>query len=149
MKNKIKLLRGFTLIELLVVVGILALLLAITLIAINPAKQLSDATKTKRKSEATQILNAISQYQADKDGVVPGGIVATATEIGHGTGTVDICSALVPVYIAALPVDGGTGTPIGSPCPSTDYATGYMVSVGTSNRVTVANKVDSTISVTR
>src|SRR5258706_13027228 len=70
-KNKNK---GFTLIELLVVIGILAILLAIVLIAINPAKQFGQANDTKRRSDVNAILNAIDQYMADNKGVPPAGI---------------------------------------------------------------------------
>jgi len=59
-----KLNKGFTLIELLVVIGILAILLAITLIAINPARQFGQANDTKRRSDLTAILNALGQYSA-------------------------------------------------------------------------------------
>ena len=61
-KTKFSTQKGFTLIELLVVIGILAILLAITLIAINPARQFGQANDTKRRSDATQILNAVGQY---------------------------------------------------------------------------------------
>ena len=54
-----KLKQGFTLIELLVVIGILAVLLAITLIAINPAKQFAQANNTQRSSDVNTLLNAI------------------------------------------------------------------------------------------
>ncbi len=50
--------KGFTLIELLVVIGILAILLAIVLIAINPARQFAQANDTKRESDVHTILNA-------------------------------------------------------------------------------------------
>src|SRR5438309_2042263 len=111
-QNKLHLKRekGFTLIELLVVIGILAVLLAITLIAINPAKQFSQANDTKRRSDVNAILNAIDQYAADNKGTLPTGITASDQEIaGGGTGQADICSALVTKYLAALPVDPKTG----------------------------------------
>ena len=103
--------RGFTLIELLVVIGILAVLLAITLIAINPARQFSQANNTKRSSDVNALLNAIDQYAADNKGALPTGIDTTVKTISN-TGA-DICDALVTKYLAALPVDPLTnnGTP--------------------------------------
>jgi len=135
MKNTKKLLKGFTLIELLVVMGILALLLAITLIAINPAKQLGDAATTSQKSNATQILNAISQYQADFTGTPPSGITTSVLPISKAGA--DICSLLVPKYIAALP--NNAGDPVTEAQCSTSYTTGFSVVKGASdNRITVS-----------
>src|SRR3982750_782543 len=92
---------GFTLIELLVVIGILAVLLAITLIAINPAKQFSQANNTKRRSDVNAILNAVNQYAADNKGNITAlNIPAAAAVIGGGQGQVDICAVLVPKYVA-------------------------------------------------
>src|SRR5947209_4187972 len=71
--------KGFTLIELLVVIGILAVLLAITLIAINPAKQFSQSNDTKRRSDVNAILNAVDQYAADNKGALPANIGAGCT----------------------------------------------------------------------
>src|SRR5437868_14390865 len=89
--------KGFTLIELLVVIGILAILLAITLVAINPAKQFAQANNTKRSADVNAVLNAIDQYAADHSGTLPNGIpTSTPADIGNGTGLVDICSILVP-----------------------------------------------------
>ena|SRR5258708_32887268 len=143
--------KGFTLIELLVVIGILAVLLAIVLIAINPAKQFSQANNTKRRSDVNAILNAIDQYAADNHGTLPTGITATSQEIAKTS--VDICAALVTKYLAALPVDPLTsnGTPV-TDCTST-YITNYWVVKSTSdNRVTVnapAAELTEIISVTR
>src|SRR3989304_8520876 len=118
---------GFTLIELLVVIGILAVLLAITLIAINPARQFSQANNTKRSSDVNAVLNAVGQYAADNQGNLTAlGITATASAIAD-TG-VNICDDLVPQYIAALPVDPLTnnGTSI-TDCTAA-YTTGYTIS---------------------
>src|SRR6266581_797361 len=95
---------GFTLIELLVVIGILAILLAITLIAINPARQFGQANDTKRRSDINAILNAVGQYAASNSGNLPAGITATVTDINIAN-TAALCTALVPTYIPALPTD--------------------------------------------
>lgn len=135
--------RGFTLIELLVVIGILAVLLAITLIAINPARQFSQANDTKRASDVNAILNAIDQYAADNKGALPGTIPTTAAVIGSNTagGQVDLCSALVTKYLAALPVDPLTnnGTPVSDCAQVGGYDTNYtVVKSAADNRITVA-----------
>lgn len=136
--------RGFTLIELLVVIGILAVLLAITLIAINPAKQFAQANNTQRSSDVNALLNSVHQYAVDLKGDISAlGIpdsVAGAAIIGDGTGEVDLC-ALVPEYLAALPVDPQSGSdPIDeAACTAGTYATAYtIVRSATHNRITVA-----------
>ena len=133
----LKLQKGFTLIELLVVIGILAILLSITLIAINPAKQFSQANDTKRHSDVLAILNAIDQYAADNKGVLPSGITTSALPISDSGA--NICSLLVTTYIAQLPVDPLTngGTPVAT-C-SGSYNTNYTVlKSAVDNRVTVS-----------
>ena len=149
---------GFTLIELLVVIGILAVLLAITLIAINPAKQFSQSNDTKRRSDVNAILNAIDQYAADHAGVLPAGITTTATDIGNGSGQADLCDLLVTTYLAALPSDPTTGSPTGQVAKSSctaasgSYDTHYQVVQNIpDNRVTVSatGEITASISVTR
>lgn len=134
--------KGFTLIELLVVIGILALLLAITLIAINPAKQFMQANDTKRSSDVNAILNALNQYAADHKGQLPAGIGASATAIG--TSGVNLCASLVTEYLAALPTDptiGVANAVVGAPAAvcTQAYDTGYTVSRSAANsRLTVS-----------
>lgn len=143
--------RGFTLIELLVVIGVLAVLLAIVLIAINPARQFSQANNTKRASDVNAILNAVHQYAADNKGTLPTGITTTAQAISNTAA--DVCASLVTRYIAALPVDPLTnnGTPV-TDCTQA-YTTGYqIVRSASDNRITVtapAAELSATISVTR
>src|SRR5258706_7313690 len=147
-KNKNK---GFSLIELLVVMGILAVLSAIALIAINPAKQFSQANNTKRRSDVNAILNAIDQYAADNKGTLPTNINTTNLQIANSGGA-NICADLVTKYLAAFPRDPLTmnGTPV-TDC--TSYGTNYWVfKSATDSRVTVsapAAELSETISVTR
>ena len=149
---------GFTLIELLVVIGILAVLLAITLIAINPARQFAQSNNTKRSSDVNAILNAMNQYMVDHKGSLSGlGVTLDSTAQTIASTTFNtFCSQLVPLYIAALPVDPLTnnGTAVTSTdCTSTTgWTTGYTIKQSASNRLTVAApaaELGATIPVTR
>lgn len=147
---------GFTLIELLVVIGILAILLAITLIAINPARQFQQSNNAKRSSDVNAILNSINQYMADNKGSLPPGVWSDTAQTIQSTAWNSFCTTLLTLYIAALPTDPLTNN--GTPVTATDCAgtgawnTGYTIATTTNNRLTVAApaaELSATINVTR
>jgi type IV pilus assembly protein PilA len=136
--------KGFTLIELLVVIGILAILLAITLIAINPARQFQQANDTRRRSDILQILNAVHQYVAENKGNLPTVITTTATEIGGAAGQIDLCPDIMGAtgkYIPALPTDPSLNIPNVTACNAT-YHLGYLIVKDTNGRITVSAPVN-------
>ena len=149
--------RGFTLIELLVVIGILAILLSITLIAINPSARFGQANDTKRRSDVTQVLNAIGQYTATNTGQLPSEISGLTVDTDYllSDGTTELqtlCAKLVPDYMAALPADPTLNNQAGvSDCATAGWNTGYSISRDANGRVTVSapSAVSGTIEVTR
>ncbi|HVZ12695.1 MAG TPA: type II secretion system protein [Patescibacteria group bacterium] len=152
---------GFSLIELLVAIGILAVLLGITLIAINPAQQFAKTNNSKRENDVVSILDGINQYMSDTHGVLPGGLSSAACpsstpcelQGAAATGAVDLCPTLVTKYLAFFPRDPlvSNGDAIKT-CDNT-YDSGYKVSVDNAdNRITVTAphaELSAVIKVTR
>jgi len=157
--------KGFTLIELLVVIGILAILLAITLIAINPARQFGQANDTNRRSAVTQVLNAIGQYSASNSGNLPTDVgddtllpKGGPAKVLNSTNFPTLCAQLVPTYLPAIPVDPSgndqNGIEVGDCAGAWTTAgstSGYAISRDTNNRITVSatNPYAGPIQVTR
>ncbi len=145
--------KGFSLIEMLLVLGILAVLLSLVLIAVNPSRQFQQANNTKRSSDITALLNGIHQYAINNTGSFPPGIPTTSPIFISSFGA-NICSALVTRYLAALPTDP-TATAAGVPITNCagSYNTGYTVIQSASdNRITIYApnaKLNAAIYVTR
>jgi type IV pilus assembly protein PilA len=147
--------KGFTLLEILLVIALIAILAGIVIVAINPAKQTSDARNTQRLVDVNTILNAVYQYSIDNSGVMPTGILSDTACPGSGnneickTGTT--CTGLVDLsvltnnskYIVSIPFD---------PKNSTTNGTAYKIIKTADNRITVcapSAENSATISVTR
>lgn len=149
--------KGFTLIELLIVIGIIAILMAIAIVAINPGRQFAKANNAKRWGDVSAIANAISLKIVEERGgwatslncedlsVWTGGPEALAYDdpgSGADDANVDICDCIVPDYLGSMPVDPTTGVePTTRPCSATGetgYDTGYKISRVTEGRITIS-----------
>lgn len=121
--------KGFTLIEVLLVIAMLAILAAVVIIAINPAKQFGEAQNAQRRSDVSAILDAIHQYGLDNQGGLPSEDISSATSCD--TATSDICRAGVvcdgvnldnliadELYLRDIPVD---------PTVENEEITGYRI----------------------
>jgi type IV pilus assembly protein PilA len=143
--------QGFTLIELLVVIGILAILAAIVIVAINPARQLAQARNSQRWSDVNSLLNAIHQQSIDNNGVPNDSITAAC---GTATQTIDNASGGSGANLISLTTGGTylTGLPIDPNPAPTAPSTGYTVCKSAANRITVAApqaELSATITVSR
>ncbi len=139
--------KGFSLVEILVVVALIAILATITIVAINPAKNFADTRNTQRSADVSTILNAVTQYTSEQGhtiadlGTIP--TCPTTTEIGTGTGLVNLTTTLVDEYVVAIPMDPSEGT---------EANTGYDICTTTSGRTVISSmhaENDKTIKVQR
>ncbi len=91
---------GFTLVELLIVIAIIAILAAVTFVAINPAKRLQESHDAQRLSDAQAIFEALKLYSLDHDGF-PSEIDGYNGYIGQG----DPIDTVLEQYMGYVPSD--------------------------------------------
>jgi len=123
--------KGFTLIELMVVMGIIAILVTILIVAINPIRLIQNATDNKRRSDLNQIKAAMQLYYNDckyypttipfgaQFGPIPGG---------------DPCDDNT-TYMKQVPSNSGGSylyTPLPSHCSGTN-CTDYLITADLNN----------------
>lgn len=120
--------KGFTLIELLVVIGIIGILAAIVLVAVNPGRQFAQARNTTRQSDLIQITNAVYQFASENNGNLPG------TDDDPQTQEFPTCTGTAPDYV---------GTEIGTDAAAFNLAAAGLEDGGTTAGGT--DGVDNTI----
>lgn len=120
--------KGFTLIEILIVIGIIAVLAAGIIIALNPGRQFARTRNTQRVAHLNDILKAIVQNMTENGGRFACGTpipTSAPTNMSSNPGDYNIAPCLVPTYTPRLPVD-----PSGGNChwaSTTDYNTCYRI----------------------
>jgi type IV pilus assembly protein PilA len=118
----------------LLIIPLIAVILAIVLVAINPSRQLSASIQVQRQSDVTAIIKSLRTYKTEHFGQLPPGITSNPAEISkHGA---DICSAIVPTYLSALPVDPALNKSPITNC-SQSYNTGYIIGLDESGKIIV------------
>ncbi|OGL72560.1 hypothetical protein A3F28_00435 [Candidatus Uhrbacteria bacterium RIFCSPHIGHO2_12_FULL_57_11] len=139
--------KGFTLIELLIIIGIIAILFAVILIAVDPVRRFAEARNAVRREDVRDILEAILEYTTDFKGNYPSGIdnspgsvqvlgtytsgcdsTCTATSPAE-TSCLDISPSLVETYLSEIPPDPAYGS-AGNTDYYVDKTTGGRIIVG-------------------
>lgn len=132
--------KGFTLIELIVGVGLMAVLAATMLVAINPPKVFYSSQKAGIESKVRDIANAIDNCIVDKGSQNASGIcypasvtLGSAVEISKSG--FDVCSLINNNYLISQPVSSSLQATYGTEINKTfcssgaTYQTGYYITL--------------------
>ncbi|TAK04694.1 type II secretion system protein [Patescibacteria group bacterium] len=144
--------RGFTLLEILIVMALIAILIGIVVVALNPARQFASARNSTRYAHLNTVMSAISSNMAENRGTftcASGAIPATSTLMAS-TGGYNIAPCLVTNFISSMPVDPSDPAAIWT--STSTYASGYAISRGADGRITLdapSAELGSSISLTR
>ncbi len=144
-----------TLVEIVITMALLAIVLGVSVVVMNPAGQLASSRNSKRTLDLQTIMNGIRANIADQSGQTfscAAGPVPTSTKrMAPGTGNYDIASCLVPTYLLALPFDPSTSS--AHYTSNSNYDTGYYImqnsSTGQITLTAPAAELQKTISITR
>lgn len=86
---------AFTILELILVVALLAILVAVIFIGINPAQRIAEGRNTSRLNDLKEIASGIYEYSLANDGQMPPGLNNTYQLIGSDTDDCTIaCNSL-------------------------------------------------------
>jgi prepilin-type N-terminal cleavage/methylation domain-containing protein len=134
--------KGFTILEMLLVVTLIAILLSISLVAINPNRSLAQARNLSRKVDIKNINDALEAYKAVSGSLIVDKITKHYKEIcdtgnknssdslpssNYCEGKLDLRS-LVPIYISSIPKDSQV---------TESGGTGYEVAKDKNNKITI------------
>lgn len=94
------------------VIGIITILSAIVIIAINPARQFAKARNAQRRSDVRELANAVDQNRASNNGILNPLITTQAKIIGTTSNAnyINLGSILVPGFLTSIPTDPISGT---------------------------------------
>lgn len=119
-------------------IGIIAILAAIVIVAINPAKRFQDARNSQRQANIESIMSAIQQNMVDNKGITTCTINSSLGYIKRPATAPDTdLTSCLKTYLAVLPLDPQDG--IGDPTDGGgNYDTHYQVKMDpTTHQVTV------------
>ena len=129
---------------LLIILAIIVLLSALFFV-INPAKRLIKMRNDARRSNAQNILNAVYQYAADNNNILPSSITESPKmickpKVASCEGLVDLSEIIAKkIYISEIPVD---------PLEKDPNSSGYEIYKSANGRINIiAPKAENNVTI--